>query len=85
MTPTRIMVDHCVAAKAVAAASELMPRAEFVKARDVSAHELDNGDLHVFAKREGFDKILTADLNMTVQTVPRLPTVVYYACHHHTQ
>ena len=55
-----------------------MPTAEFVKARDVSAHELNNGDLHAFAEREGFDKILTADLNMTVQTVPRLPTVVYH-------
>ena len=55
-----------------------MPTAEFVKARDVSAHELNNGDLHAFAEREGFDKILTADLNMTVQTGPRLPTVVYH-------
>ena len=37
----------------------------FVKARDVSAHELTNDDLHAFADREGFDKILTADVNMT--------------------
>ena len=77
-TSIRILVDHCVAAKVVAVASERMPTAEFVKARDVSAHELNNGDLHAFAEREGFDKIPTADLNMTVQTVPRLPTVVYH-------
>ena len=40
--------------------------------------EKRHGDLHAFAERERFDKILTADLNMTVQTVPRVPTVVYH-------
>ena len=45
--------------------------------------EKRHGDLHAFAERERFDKILTADLNMTVQTAHecRLWFTTYTAGH----
>ena len=49
----RILADHCVSARIVDHVAEFMPNATVVKAIDVNADKLLNGDLHSFAETEG--------------------------------
>ena len=75
---TRVLVDHCTPALVVDVASKLMPDVEFVKAQDVAADRLANGDLHSFIVDEGFDKLLTSDVKMAEETIPQVPVVVIH-------
>ncbi len=75
--PVRVLVDECLPERVVDVLDRMRPEHEFEHVRTLGWAGATNGELQADARGEGFEAMVTADVNMEFQTPrPPMPVVV---------
>lgn len=75
--PVRVLLDECLPERVVDVLDRMRPEHEFEHVRTLGWAGATNGELQADARDEGFEAMVTGDVNMEFQTPrPPMPVVV---------